>query len=86
MRQIQLEEKEIQILQTLEQRGAMSPSQVSASTWLMPGETLSALKSLSSAGLVLMRNDTASPDGLVVAITQNARSYLSYSNIRSKKE
>jgi len=86
MKQIQLEDKEIQVLQTLEQRGAMSPSQVSASTWLLPGETLTLIKSLSSAGLVLLRNDTHSPDGMVVTITQNARSYLSYTNARSKKE
>lgn len=85
MKQIQLEDKEIQVLQTLEQRGAMSPSQVSASTWLLPGETLTVLKTLSSAGLVLLRNDTQSPDGMVVAITQNARSYLSYTGIRNKK-
>lgn len=76
MRRIQLEENELQVLRTLEQRGAMSPSQVSASTWLLPGETLSVLKSLSSEGLVLLRNDMHSPDGLVVAITQDARTYL----------
>ncbi len=85
MKQIQLEDKELQVLQTLEERGAMSPSQVSASTWLLPGETLSVLKSLSSAGMVLMRNDTRSPDGLVVAITQDARSYLDVTTPRTKK-
>ncbi|MBP6472869.1 MAG: hypothetical protein KBE23_03895 [Chloroflexi bacterium] len=86
MKQIQLEDKELKVLQTLEQRGAMSPSQVSASTWLLPGETLTMLESLSSAGLVLLRNDTRSPDGMVVAITQNARSYLGYSNVRGLKK
>ncbi len=88
MRQIQLEEKEIQVLQTLDQRGAMSPSQVSASTWLLPGETLNLLRDLSNAGLVLLRNDTHSPDGMVVTITQSARSYLSITstNVRQRKE
>ncbi|MCA9873921.1 MAG: hypothetical protein H6659_00580 [Ardenticatenaceae bacterium] len=88
MKKIQLEDKELQVLQTLEERGAMSPSQVSASTWLLPGETLTVLKSLSTEGLVLLRNDTYSPDGMVVTITQNARSYLSYTStsIRRKKE
>ncbi|MBK8988883.1 MAG: hypothetical protein IPM39_22900 [Chloroflexi bacterium] len=85
MKQIQLEDKELQVLQTLEQRGAMSPSQVSASTWLLPGETLNVLKTLSSAGMVLMRNDTHSPDGMVVAITQDARSYLGVTMPRANK-
>jgi DNA-binding IclR family transcriptional regulator len=86
MRRIQLEEKELTVLRTLEERGAMSPSQVSASTWMMPGETLSLLKTLSSEGFVLMRNDTHSPDGLVVAITQDARSYLNVNLPTLKKE
>lgn len=85
MKQIQLEDKEIEILKTLDQRGAMSPSQVSASTWMMPGETITALKSLSSAGLVLMRDDTKSPDGMVVAITQDAKTYLKLAGPEVKK-
>lgn len=77
MRRYELEDKERQVLQTLAQRGAMSPSQVSAETWLMPGETLTVLKQLSKEGFVLMRNDTNSPDGMLVAISTEARSFIS---------
>lgn len=79
MRQFELNDKEQRVLRTLEQRGAMSPSQVSAETWLLPGETISVLKNLSVVGMVLMRNDTNSPDGQLVAITSEAREYLSSS-------
>ncbi len=76
MKRYELEDKEKKVLNTLAQRGAMSPSQVSAETWLMPGEALSVLKDLSSEGLVLMRNDTNSPDGMLVAITTEARTFI----------
>ena len=72
----ELEEKEQKVLETLAQRGAMSPSEVSAETWILPGETLSVLKNLSTAGLVLMREDSKSPDGMLVAMTNEARDYL----------
>ena len=71
-----LEEREQLVLQTLVQRGAMSPSQVSAETWMMPGETLTVLRTLSTEGLVLLRNDTNSPDGMLVAITAAARNIM----------
>ncbi|MBE2199100.1 MAG: hypothetical protein IAE79_10850 [Anaerolinea sp.] len=76
MKRYELEDKEKKVLHTLAQRGAMSPSQVSAETWLMPGEALSVLKDLTSEGLVLMRNDTNSPDGMLVAITTEARTFI----------
>lgn len=76
MIRFELEEKEQQVLRVLSKRGAMSPSQVAAETWILPAETLSVLKTLSGAGFVLMRNDTNSPDGMVVAITREARTYL----------
>ncbi|MCA9977355.1 MAG: hypothetical protein R3E31_13405 [Chloroflexota bacterium] len=76
MKRYELEDKEKKVLQTLAQRGAMSPSQVSAATWLLPGETMSVLKVLSNEGFVLMRNDTNSPDGLLVAITTEARLFI----------
>jgi DNA-binding MarR family transcriptional regulator len=72
----ELEEKEQKVLKTLAQRGAMSPSEVSAETWILPGETLVVLKNLSTAGLVLMREDSKSPDGMLVAMTNEARDYL----------
>ena len=73
MKRFELEEHEQKILRTLAQRGAMSPGQVSAETWMMPGETLSVLRMLSSEGLILMRDDTNSPDGMLVAITAETR-------------
>lgn len=77
MIRFELSEQERKVLQTLEKRGAMSPSQVSAETWLLPGETLNVLKNLSGVGMVLLRNDSNSPDGQMVAITGEARSFLS---------
>ncbi len=76
MKRFELEENERKMLQTLAKRGAMSPSEVAAETWTMPGKTLSVLRELSSAGFVLLRDDTNSPDGMLVAITSQARVYL----------
>ena len=76
MKRFELEENERKMLQTLAKRGAMSPSEVAAETWTLPGKTLSVLRELSSAGFVLLREDTNSPDGMLVAITSEARVYL----------
>lgn len=76
MIRLELDNKDREILQTLERRGAMSPSQVSATTWILPDETLSSLRKLSDAGYVLMRTDSQSADGQLVAISQEARLYL----------
>ena len=76
MKKFELDDKEEKVLQTLAQHGAMSPSQVSAQTWMLPGETLTVLKTLSGEGLVLMRDDTTSPDGMLVAITSDARDFV----------
>lgn len=76
MIRFELEEKEKMLLKTLAKKGAMSPSQVAAETWILPGETLSLLRNLSGAGFVLLRNDTQSADGMLVAITADARSML----------
>jgi len=72
----QLEENERKILQTLSQNGAMSPSRVSAATWVLPTETMSLLHSLNEAGMVRLRQDSHSPDGMVVTITGHARRFL----------
>lgn len=80
MRRFELEENERKILHTLAQRGAMSPSQVSAATWMLPGETLNLLRGLSSEGFILMRGDTNSPDGMLVAITTEARQLITRLN------
>ena len=76
MIRFELEEKERTVLRALAKRGAMSPSQVAAETWILPGDTISVLKSLSSAGFVVMREDSNSADGMLVAITSEARIYL----------
>lgn len=76
MIRFELEEKEKIVLKALSQWGAMSPSQVSAETWILPRETLSLLKTLSNAGFVLLRHDTNSPDGMLAALTREARTYL----------
>jgi DNA-binding IclR family transcriptional regulator len=72
----QLEENERKILQALSQNGAMSPSRVSAETWVLPNETLTLLQSLNEAGMVRLRQDSYSPDGMVVTITGQARRFL----------
>jgi transcription initiation factor IIE alpha subunit len=72
----QLEENERKILQTLSQHGAMSPSRVSATTWVLPNETMSLLNALNEAGMVQLRQDSHSPDGMVVTITGQARRIL----------
>ncbi|MCA9934089.1 MAG: hypothetical protein KC415_09210 [Anaerolineales bacterium] len=73
MKKFELEEQELKVLETLFKHGAMSPGQVSAETWLLPNETLTVLNTLSSEGLILMREDTQSPDGKLVVITTQAR-------------
>jgi len=81
MQRFELEEDERKVLVTLAKRGAMSPSEVAAETWTLPGKALSVLRDLSNAGFVLLRNDTHSPDGMLVAITGEARVYLNGSHL-----
>jgi hypothetical protein len=76
MIRFEFNEKEHKILQTLDQEGAMSPSRVSAATWVLPNETMSLLEALDKEGMVMMRGDTNSPDGKVVTITRQARNLL----------
>lgn len=76
MKRMELADKEIKVLETLAEFGAMSPGQVSAQTWILPGDTQEALRSLSDEGLVLLRDDTQSPDGRLVAITIKARDMM----------
>ncbi len=76
MRRFQLDEKEVKILNILANRGTMSPSQVAAETWILPGDMRAVLQDLSSAGFVLLREDTNSPDGWLVTITHEARGFL----------
>jgi len=74
-----LDENEQKVLDALARSGAVSPSQVSAETWLLPGDTLAALKSLAEAGLVQMRDDADCADGKLVALTSQGRDILDMS-------
>ncbi len=76
MNRFELDENETKVINTLSNRGAMSPSQVAAETWILPGEIKVVLQELSVAGFVLMREDTNSSDGMLVTITTEARWYL----------
>ena len=76
MNKMQLSDDERKVLRTLARRGTMSPSRVSAETWLLPGQTLRLLKELADVGMVLLRDDPASADGQLVAITTQARDLL----------
>jgi len=73
---MQLNDDERKVLRMLARRGAMSPSLVSAETLLLPGPTLKLLKELADVGMVLLRDDPASADGQLVAITAQARDFL----------
>ncbi len=85
MKKLELDDNEIKVLETLAEHGAMSPGQVSAETWILPNDTQNALKVLHNEGLVLMRNDTQSPDGKLVAITIKARELMQARTLLRKK-
>lgn len=85
MKRYELEEKEIKVLETLAEHGAMSPGQVSAQTWMLPGETQTVLRGLSEEGLVLLRDDTQSVDGRLVAMTMKARELMQTRPFLSKR-
>jgi len=70
---VSLGDNEQKVLNTLARSGVMSPSQVSAETWLLPGDALKALDMLHDFGLVLMRDDTDSADGKLVVLTSEGR-------------
>jgi DNA-binding MarR family transcriptional regulator len=81
---IELDDREEKILNTLARRGVMSPSQVSAETWLLPGDTMAVLKSLAEAGLVQMREDGDSADGKLVALTVEAHDFLENGSVKQQ--
>ncbi|MCL4265338.1 MAG: hypothetical protein KJ069_19135 [Anaerolineae bacterium] len=78
--QLELNDSESKVLNTLAVRGAMSPSQVAAETWILPGDMRTMLQDMASAGFVVLREDSNSPDGWLVAITNDARGYVNGSN------
>lgn len=78
--QFELTDNETKVLNTLAGRGAMSPSQVAAETWILPGEMRTMLQEMASAGFVVLREDSNSPDGWLVALTNDARGFVNGSN------
>lgn len=78
--QFELNDNESKVLNTLAVRGAMSPSQVAAETWILPGDMRAMLQDMATAGFVVLREDSNSPDGWLVAITNDARGYVNGSN------
>lgn len=83
MKRFELDERDEKVLSALAQHGAMSPSQVAAETWVLPVDMKTVLHDLSFAGLVVLREDTNSPDGMLVTITNEARYYLN-GNLKKK--
>lgn len=81
-----LNDEERKVLLTLAKGGAMSPSQVSAETWILPGDALKLLKTLVDADLVVMRDDPDTADGKLVALTARARDMLDIGSARSMKQ
>jgi len=73
---MQLNDEERKVLRTLARYGAMSPSRLSAETWLLPGQMLKLLRELADVGMVLLRDDPGNADGKMVAITVQARDVL----------
>jgi DNA-binding MarR family transcriptional regulator len=84
--QIQLNDDERKVLLTLARSGAMSPSQVSAETWILPGDTLALLKTLADEDLVVMRDDPDTADGKLVALTARARDLLDMGSARAMRQ
>jgi len=78
IRKIELTENDRKVLRTLARSGAMSPGRVSAETLILPGKTLKFLRALADAGMVVLRDDPASADGQLVAITAQARDFLAF--------
>jgi hypothetical protein len=78
--QFQLTANEEKVLNTLVGRGAMSPSQVAAETWILPGEMRTMLQEMANAGFVVLREDSNSPDGWLVTITNDARGFVNSNN------
>jgi DNA-binding MarR family transcriptional regulator len=76
IKKIQLTDDERKVLRTLARGGAMSPSKVSAETWILPGQALKLLKDLADVGLVVLRDDPGSADGRVVVLSAQARDLL----------
>lgn len=75
-KRVQLTDDERKVLRMLARGGVMSPSRVSAETTILPGQTLALLRNLADIGMVVLRDDADSVDGLLVALTAQGRDLL----------
>ncbi len=85
MMRIELKDEERKVLQSLARSGAMSPSALAAEMLILPGDTAELLKKLTDEGLVLMRDDTDSADGKLIALSAEARDLLDVGSARQMK-
>ncbi|MGH8058032.1 MAG: hypothetical protein ACREOH_12480 [Candidatus Entotheonellia bacterium] len=72
-KRVRLTDDERKVLRMLSRRGVMSPSRVSAETMILPGQTLGLLRNLADVGMVVLRDDVDSEDGLLVGLTAQGR-------------
>ncbi|HLE29347.1 MAG TPA: helix-turn-helix domain-containing protein [Anaerolineales bacterium] len=69
MEPIQLSEEQKKALAWVERAGAVSPSQLAAQTKMLPQDTWDMLNKLAELGLIVMREDPDSVDGVLVFAT-----------------
>ncbi len=69
MEPIQLTDEQKKMLAWIERAGAVSPSQLAAQTKILPTEVWAMLNQLAELGLVVMREDSDSVDGVLVFIS-----------------
>ena len=75
-KKVPLTDEDRTVLRMLARQGVLSPSRVSAETMILPGTTLKLLRNLADVGMVVLREDADSADGLLVALTAQGRDLL----------
>lgn len=68
----QLNDDQKQVMMWLSERGAISPSEWLAQTTLTPKDAWEMLNQLAEWGLVIMRQDPDSPDGMLIVAAPTA--------------
>jgi hypothetical protein len=66
MKEVQLNAEQKKLLAWIERSGAVSPSQLAAQTRTLPQTIWEMLTQLTELGLVVMREDPDTPDGVLV--------------------
>jgi len=72
----ELNEEQKRMLAWLDRNGAVSPSRLLAQTPLGPKEAWEMLNQLAEWGLVIMRQDPDSADGMLVAASPTAANFI----------